>query len=79
MKNCHGLTGYLLGHKFQARYSLSQPAPFENTWHPAWGPDHSAKLAEAAKAKTYHHDICTRCGYVVPTNAEDSDKSGDKA
>lgn len=49
------------GHKYHPRYSEQVPAGFEKlgTFYPP--------ALEAFKTKTYHFDICVRCGdKVVP-------------
>ena len=61
---CSGI-GLLLGHKFQARYSLSQPMGMADVK----GRD-IPQILEATKAKPYHLDICVRCGLTVNQGGE---------
>lgn len=51
------------GHKFEARYSFSAPAITK--MGEVWDAEATVKVLNALSAKTYEHDICTRCGFVV--------------
>jgi hypothetical protein len=61
--NCHGLLGRLLGHAYRPRYSESAPTikRVNELYDEALLP----KIVEASKSRTYHGDVCTRCGDVV--------------
>lgn len=54
-----------LGHKYQARYSLSgAPALTDEEAMFAWSFDY-AEILSQKRAKTYECDVCVRCGHVV--------------
>lgn len=64
MQGCKGLLGLFAGHKYVARYSTGAPMPLGNFNGP---PSGLVAILEASKAKTYHGDVCTRCGHTVNT------------
>ena len=60
---CAGLLGYLLGHKFQPRYSTGSPTIYPKEIG-LFSPQITAmaELLESSKVKTYEGDVCERCG-----------------
>lgn len=53
-----------LGHKFEARYSYS---PVAGKYNVEGGSSaHIQAMADKMRQQTYQHDICVRCGHVVP-------------
>lgn len=59
---CNGLLGWLLGHKFQARYNYSPPVGI----HPDFKDEVQVLFfVEHLVTKTYTCDICFRCGKCV--------------
>jgi len=60
-----GPLGLRRAHKFEPRYSEAEPRNFDITGK--WvHPDTVAQMIAAMKERTYHHDICVRCGKVIP-------------
>lgn len=59
---CRGLAGALFGHKFRARYSIGTPtlARIRNC-----DDIYVAGVVEASKPRTYHGDVCERCGVII--------------
>lgn len=54
---CMGWVGKVLGHRFEARYSVEQPASkIDYT-----GPDPIAAI-KASQVRVYECDVCVRCG-----------------
>lgn len=68
MSECERAGKWIGGCRFEARYELSAPGLKIESYE---GP-RLVDVIEASRAKTYVHDICTRCGKVVqrptPTN-----------
>lgn len=63
---CQGLFGRWFGHKFKPRYSLSEPTvEIKINSTTDVDADDAAAMLEASKRKTYHGDVCTRCGNLV--------------
>lgn len=58
---CYGLAGLLFGHSYEPRYSLGAPSLKSLTL----GSGNPVPLLEATKPKTYHGDVCSRCGHVI--------------
>jgi hypothetical protein len=64
MKPCNNLLGRLIGHDYQGRYTVEEytfPSIFDQ-------PFVSVKCAEVSQdtyKKTYHGDVCSRCGDVI--------------
>lgn len=66
MNKCIGI-GKLLGHKFEARYSYSEPKQDVKISNSS--AEDIVNMLEATKSKTYKCDVCVRCGEVI--NKED--------
>lgn len=65
MNACKGLVGRLLGHKFDARYSIGA-ADLPLSLIDLKGPSSQVQEAlEKMRPWTYHGDVCERCGLVV--------------
>ena len=61
---CNGLAGLLFGHKYQPRYSTSEPRLGPLTGNGVDG-DFFLRAMETSKSKTYVHDVCVRCGAIA--------------
>jgi hypothetical protein len=64
--NCKGVIGRLLGHDYQPRYSFSfQPGvTFSLNSYEGSREDYEAML-NSWKDRTYHRDVCRRCGRII--------------
>lgn len=63
---CQGLLGRLFGHRYEGRYSEHEAVPDGVSFQVPPGPA-GERLVEATKTRTrtYHGDVCVRCGDVV--------------
>lgn len=68
MAECCGLAGRLFGHDYRPRYSVGVPAYVPGGGEGAWGVFSSdiAGIVAASRPRTYHGDVCLRCGHVLP-------------
>lgn len=70
MNGCVGIFGRWLGHHFEARYSVVEtPGPWStgNVEFNAHGPQFRtliAQMLQPLETRTYHGDVCRRCGEV---------------
>lgn len=64
---CTGLLGWLLGHGYVPRYSTIEQFPPPEFWGARPGTYDCTVPADAVMpgSRTYHGDVCTRCGDVV--------------
>lgn len=61
---CLGFLGWLFGHKFQPRYSVEESKQLGGIYDaPLW--ISAPELPEDAYKRTYHGDVCVRCGKSV--------------
>ena len=58
-KPCRGIGGWLFGHDYRPRFSVER----KHTC-PVWGPPEVMRAA-ADETRTYHDDVCRRCGDTV--------------
>ncbi len=63
INDCKGLVGLIFGHRFEGRYSIEETTFPVNTGH-GWVVEDVERLIKASKnyKRTYHGDVCTRCG-----------------
>lgn len=61
MERCKSLAGFILGHKFRARFHEGKPTIDNFRRGSAHG---ICAIIEASKPLTYVHDICERCGEI---------------
>ena len=65
---CLGLFGWLFGHKYQPRYSERRAFPeTKMKWSGYLDP---TTIMETTK--TYHGDVCQRCGHKIPLPQEEA-------
>jgi hypothetical protein len=66
---CKGIAGWLFGHKYEARYSFGKPTVDPTKSDSFWGnlvfSSDIAGIVSASKPRTYHGDVCVRCGDVI--------------
>ena len=60
MNRCDGWAGRVFGHAFEARYSLGASGNLSGST--GYSGREIATIAESTKARTYHGDVCRRCG-----------------
>ncbi len=64
MSGCKGLSGRLFGHDYQPRYSVGTPT-FRGYPKATYCSEyHYEQMVEISKPRTYHGDVCRRCGDV---------------
>lgn len=64
MTRCMGVTGWLFGHDYRARYDKGPAGDVQMHWFRV---QDLVDAAEASKQITYRGDVCRRCGDVVNT------------
>lgn len=71
MSACKGISGWLFGHDYRARYSRSAPSVSLTRAHVVFADD-IVKVLNSSKASTYHGEVCVRCGSTTnaPATAE---------
>lgn len=67
-RNCLGLGGWLFGHRYDARYSVKEHPNTMALEARGISADTARRIAVLAD-RTYHGDVCVRCGSVVNREA----------
>lgn len=75
--NCAGLVGRIFGHRMRPRYNETREMPSIKA-DGGFRADVSALREMMTKSRTYHGDVCERCGYTVSPLAGDTDTREDR-
>jgi hypothetical protein len=70
MRPCQGVIGKLVGHKYQGRYTVEERKSlrlFESAFASAFARIEDFKAPQDVYKKTYHGDVCPRCGDIINT------------